>query len=143
MVVSIRKFRASELCLCLIKHHRECAVGIVIRLWSGSPRYRVSIPGRARRYLFSPKVQPVTATHPVPPPHSVGTGVPCPVVKLPGCEFDNFNPSKAKVRNAWSHISASIHTFMRRMGITTLELGYKVMKRFCLLINKCLHNPVI
>jgi len=64
------------------------------------------------------------------PLYSVDTAVPCPVVKLSGCEVDNLNPSKAKVKNTWSHISASLHTFMRCMGKTTLELGYNVMKRF-------------
>jgi hypothetical protein len=46
------------------------------------------------------------------PAYSMGTRVPCSAVKLPGCEFDHLNPTNAKVKNAWSHISASLHTFM-------------------------------
>jgi hypothetical protein len=60
----------------------------------------------------------------------MGTGVPCPVVKLPGCEFDHLNSSKAKAKNAWSHISASLHTFIWCIGKTTLELGCNAVKCF-------------
>jgi hypothetical protein len=77
------------------------------------------------------------------PPYSVGTRVPCPVVKLPGCEFDHLNPSKTKVKNTWSHISASLHTFMWCIGKNALELGYNVLKRVCLFINERRHNRVI
>ena len=108
------------------------------------------------RDFFLQNVQPVSGSHQArlwvssspslgltQPPYSVDTGVPCPAVKLPGCEVDHLNPSKAKVKNAWSRISASLHTFMWCMGKTTLELGYNVMNRFCLLTNECRHNPVI
>ena len=75
---------------------------IVIRLWTGKPRYHGSIRG-GERFLFG--VQTTCGAHPA--AYSMGTGVISYKVKQPGCGIDHSPALSAKVKNEWIYTSIS------------------------------------